>query len=301
MFSRVTKESKWTDSTFAIRKQRFKHIFKHFKDISSSDLCLDDITEFMKRYEEVGNGDLYNKYLSLLKKILDECVDQGYLENNPVLKKTRKMVKGIASATRTRLTINEFKRIHDQASKDGLTWMQVAMEIALQSAQGVNEVASMKYSDIEDSHIKIIRKKNITNEASRVKVPLNCEFERILNLSRLDAVESPYIVHRKRERRYIGRKLGHGIDHETQIPSDKISRTFSLLRDIVGIQKELPKNKRSGFHDIRALSIKLLDDMGIVSKIRAAQASDRTNEIYKAGHVKWNIAEDAILIWNDAN
>jgi hypothetical protein len=301
MFSRVQTESKWKSSTLAIRKQRFEHIFEHFKDIIASDLRLDDVTEFMNKYDGINNGDLYNRYLHLLKTILDACVDQGYLENNPALKKNRKIVKGIASTERNRLTINDFKLIHEQALKEGLIWMQVAMELGLQTAQGVNEVASLKYSDIEDGHIKIIRKKNITNDASRVKIPLNPEFESILELSESDNVESPYIVHRQRERRYINRELGKGVCHETQVTSDKISRTFSLLRDSVGIQKEIRKNSRSGFHDIRALSIHLLDNMGIDSKVRAAQANDRTNEIYRKGHLHWNVAEEATIKWNDIN
>ena len=78
---------------------------------------------------------------------------------------------------------------------------------------------------------------------------------------------------------------------------DAVIIWFSELRDELGIQSHLTKDKRSGFHDIRSLSIHLLDEVGYESKVRAAQSDDKTNLLYREGHTDWNVAEDVTVNW----
>lgn len=301
MFKRLCDDKKWKIGTLKTRKQQFKIILDHFKDIPCKDVSLEDVNGFLSRYDDKDDASRYNRYLYVLKKVFANCVDQGFLDFSPAAGKTRKTIKAISSIGRKRLTFEDFRRIHELAGKNGEVWFQVALELAMQTSQGVNEVSVMKYKDIEKAHLKVIRKKTEDNEASHVQIPVNSEIQNILTNSRSDNVLSPYIVHRKRLRRYSGRPLGEGITHETQLPSVKISRKFSALRDELKIQAELPKTKRSGFHDIRALSIHWQKENGYESKVRAAQADDVTNLIYQQGHIKWNFADDVIIQWKKAD
>jgi hypothetical protein len=301
MFERLCDDKQWKSGTLKTRQQQFKIIFEHFKDIPCKDVALDDVNEFLTRYDTKGDANSYNRYLYVLKEVFALCVDQGFLDNSPAAGKKRKTIKRISSVERTRLTYDDFRRIHELAGKKGEAWMQTAIELAIQTSHGVNEVANMQYKDVEDEHLKIIRKKTEDNEASHVKIPVNKEIGKIITNSRSDDVLSPYIVHRKRLRRYSGRPLGEGITHETQLPSVKISRDFSALRDELKIQAHLPKDKRSGFHDIRALSIHWQKSNGYESKVRAAQADDVTNLIYQEGHIEWNFADDVTIDWKKAN
>ncbi len=300
MFDRLCDDKQWKLGTLKTRKQQFKIILDHFKEIPCKDVELDDVNEFLTRYDTKADANSYNRYLYVLKKVFALCVDQGFLDNSPAAGKTRKTIKRISSVKRTRLNFDDFRRIHELAGKKGETWMQIAMELAMQTSQGINEVAYMKYKDVEDEHLKIIRKKTENNEASHVKIPVNKEIGKIITNSRADDVLSPYIVHRKRLRRYSGRSLGEGITHETQLPSIKISRRLSALRDELGIQAHLSKDKRSGFHDIRALSIYWQKSNGYESKVRAAQADDVTNLLYQEGHIEWNYPDDVIIKWQEA-
>jgi hypothetical protein len=301
MFERLCDEKQWKSGTLKTRKQQFKIILEYFKDIPCKDVALCDVNEFLTRYDTKDDANSYNRYLYVLKEVFAICVDQDFLDKSPAAVKKRKTIKRISSVERTRLNYDDFRRIHELAGKKGEIWMQVAMELAMQTSQGVNEVANMKYKDVEDEHLKIIRKKTETNEASHVKIPVNKEIGKIITNSRADDVLSPYIVHRKRLRRYSGRSLGEGITHETQLPSIKISRRLSALRDELGIQAHLSKDKRSGFHDIRALSIHWQKSNGYESKVRAAQADDVTNLLYQEGHIEWNFADDVIIDWKRSN
>jgi hypothetical protein len=301
MFDRIIIDKKWKDRTLSVRTQQFQKVLEHFKDINCNDLSLHDVNDFLLKYDGSNDASRYNRYLYILKEVLENCVDQGILNENVAAKKKRKMQKAKSSLERTRLNFNDFRRIHALAGEKGNDWLQVAMELAVQTSQGVNEVASMQYKDIEDNHLKVIRKKTEDNEASHVKIPVNDEIKSILSRSRADSVLSPYIVHRARIRRYSCRKLGNGITHETQLPNEKISRRFSELRDELGIQSEIKTRKdRAGFHDIRALSIHWQDINGYDSMVRAAHADEKSNKIYREGHIDWKTADDVTIDWKKA-
>jgi integrase len=170
------------------------------------------------------------------------------------------------------------------------------MELSLQTSHAVNEISKLKYTDIEQ-HIKIHRQKNQKTAASKVLIPMNYEFEDIINRSRIDRVLSPYVVHRLRQRRYQNRPLGKGLDHHTQIRADIISRTFSDIRDELGLFKSLKKSDRPTFHDIRSLSIQLQEEAGHDAQKRAAHSQRQTTEIYKRGYVQWNEVADVVIEW----
>jgi len=133
--------------------------------------------------------------------------------------------------------------------------------------------------------------------ASRVLIPMNDELADIIKRSRSDRVLSPYVVHRMRQRRYQGRPLGRGLDHQTQLSADIISRKFSELRDQLGLFKELKKAERPTFHDIRSLSIRLQEEAGHDAQKRAAHSRRETTEIYKKGYVQWNEVPDVVINW----
>ena len=297
IFNRVCDEMEWKNSTLQTRTQQYKNILQYFSSIKCAELSLDDVNEFLSQFDSANCKELYNRYLYLLNKLLCMCLDQGVIEDNPAKNKKRKTIKSLVFHERKRLTLEDFKAIHREAGNNGVLWLQIAMELALQTCHGVNEIAHLKYDDIDDLHLKIVRSKNEQNPASRVKIPLNSEIDRIVTKSKSDNVYSPFVVHRLRDKRYLNRELGKGITHHTQIHKTDISRKFSEYRDKLGIQSDIAKPKRSGFHDIRALAIHLLDSKGIESKIRAAHADDKSNRLYKEGHSIWNIAEDVVIDW----
>lgn len=75
--------------------------------------------------------------------------------------------------------------------------------------------------------------------------------------------------------------MAKGLDHHTQVNSVYMSRKFSELRDKLGIMSELPKDQRPTFHEIRALSIHLYDEMGYDAQARAAHTDSESTKVYK--------------------
>ncbi|CAH0525663.1 site-specific integrase [Vibrio hippocampi] len=68
-----------------------------------------------------------------------------------------------------------------------------------------------------------------------------------------------------------------------------ISKTFSAIRDGLGLYDHAEKAKRPTFHEIRRLSAKLIDEMGINPRQRMAHASDKTTQIYTdKNDVEWH-------------
>lgn len=72
-----------------------------------------------------------------------------------------------------------------------------------------------------------------------------------------------------------------------QVSSKQISRTFSEVRDLLGICSDMPPEKRPTFHEIRALSIHLFGKVGIDAQSRAAHKDAKTTQVYKDGHEEW--------------
>ena len=124
---------------------------------------------------------------------------------------------------------------------------------------------------------------------------------KIIALSKSDSVDSPFIVHRIRAKRYRNRELGKGIEHETQIASVTVSRTFSDLRDKLGLYAQLPKASRPSFHDIRSLSISWQEGNGFDAQKRAAHADKKTTALYERGHGKYIKVNDVIIPWEETD
>lgn len=302
MFDKVYGQRQIADGTLKNIEQRFRHILEHFQDISAVDLSLHHVREFLQKYDCKDKVEVYNRMLHIMMKVFDECVSEGYLETNPAAKRTRRPIYRKSSADRRRLTLNEFKQIHKLAGEKKLYWMQIAMELSLQTCHAVLEVSRMKYKDFQTDYVTVIRQKNIKNEASRVKIPMNKALFDIVQRSKDDHIESPYVVHSLRSKKQRNRQIATGLTDNTQLSTYTISTTFSALRDELGIQSDIQKrSNRSGFHDIRALSIFLYKNMSVDPQIRAAHGDKESTEIYSEGHEKWNYAEDAIIEWKNAS
>jgi integrase len=106
--------------------------------------------------------------------------------------------------------------------------------------------------------------------------PIGEELKRIIEDSR-DSVASPYVVHRIPER---NNKRSKEVSHPTQVAPDYLSRSFSALRDKIGLCDHLPMEERPTFHEIRALAAHLFDSQGIDPQARMAHSDAKSTKIY---------------------
>ena len=96
---------------------------------------------------------------------------------------------------------------------------------------------------------------------------------------------SPFVVHRLPEK--LSNGLSKEVKHRTQLTPDYISRTFSRLRDQVGVAAAMPPAQRPTFHEIRALSAFLISQMGVSPQARMAHTDAESTRIYTENHVQW--------------
>jgi integrase len=129
----------------------------------------------------------------------------------------------------------------------------------------------------------IHRQKVQRKEASHVAIPIDAELKRIIDDSR-DSVASPYVVHRIPKRNV---KHSKEVAHPTQVAPDYLSRSFSALRDKLGLSDHLEMDERPTFHEIRALVAHLLDNQGIDPQARMAHRDAKSTKIYTQNHIDW--------------
>lgn len=229
-----------------------------------------------------------------LKKLFSYAVDESIMQDNPA---TRKKLKKLDGKKRTRLSLDDFIRIKNQAP----LWLRTAVELALQTSQASLEVSRIKYSIKSPTNgesgclwfdepqngiygnLYINRQKTEKKEAAHISIPIGEELKRIIDNSR-DNVLSPYVVHRRFKSSGRKNKL---VDHPTQLESAYLSRAFSDLRDKIGVAKHLPRDHRPTFHEIRALSAHLLEQQGINPQARMAHSDEKSTKVYTRNHVEW--------------
>ena len=297
IFIKVSEDKQWVENTLKNHKNRFTLILDFFGKLQPDSIQLEHINMFLKSVNKNDSKEVYNRYLGLLKTLFDYCVSESLMNENPARKKIRRTINAKDEATITRLTVSDFSKIHDEAGKKGLKWLQIAMELSLQTSHAVLEISKLKYTDIED-HIRIQRQKNKKVSASRVLIPLNEELKSIVERSRDSNMLSPFVVHYIRKTKDQKRSLGVGLEHVTQLSPEQISRAFSSIRDQLGLFDNTENRRdRPSFHDIRALSISIQESNGFDAQKRASHSQRSTTEGYIKGHVKWNEVPDITVDW----
>lgn len=123
--------------------------------------------------------------------------------------------------------------------------------------------------------------KSTKKEASHVAIPIGEELKRIIDNSR-DNVASPFVVHRIPERHV---KRSKEVSHPTQVAPDYLSRSFSSVRDKLGLCNHLAMEQRPTFHEIRALAAHLFDKQGIDPQGRMAHSDAKSTKIYTKNHI----------------
>ncbi|EKO1175616.1 phage integrase SAM-like domain-containing protein [Escherichia coli] len=270
---------------------RVKHFFNI---IPACDIELEHVNAYINHYHSESSANVQNRKVSFLKKLFSYAVDESLMLDNPA---TRKKMRRTEEKKRQRLSLDNFIAIRRAAEP----WLRTAMDLALQTTHARLEVSRIKYSIREPKNgvcgcvwleqpengihgtLYIHRQKVQKKEASHVAIPIGEELKRIIDDSR-DSVASPYIVHRIPERKV---KRSKEVSHPTQVAPDYLSRSFSAVRDKLGLCDNLLMDERPTFHEIRALAAHLFDKQGIDPQGRMAHSDAKSTKIYTQNHIDW--------------
>ncbi len=260
-------------------------------DRQGESITLNDINDVLAEFASGKSNEVYNRWLGFMVKVFDYAVDEGVMPDNPA---KRKKSRRLEAKRRQRLSLSEYKEVWLASP----LWLRTAMGLSIETTHSVSEICSMRYDDFEQlpnpvmvdglevfGYLRVHRQKVKDKEASRVRIPVTASLLKIIKTSREDGVVSPYIVHRLPLK--CSNEVSRHCDHFTQVNKKYLSKTFSAIRDKVGIKKDLPADCRPTFHEIRALSIHLFDKAGYDPQARAAHTDSRSTMVYKEGHIHW--------------
>lgn len=295
LLARAVSDEKPSSDTLSVWNNDIERIKNYFSDIYASDIQLEHVNGFISKYHNTSSANVQNRKVSFLKKLFSYAVDESLMFDNPA---ERKKMRRVDKKTRRRLTLPDYQKIHTSAP----LWLKTAMDLALQTSHARLEVSRIKYSIKQPAQgvcgcvwltepenniygtLYIHRQKVQHKEASHVAIPIGKALKSVIENSR-DNVASPYVVHRIPLKR--SNPVSQEVKHPTQVAPDYISRSFSALRDQVGVGASLPEDQRPTFHEIRALSAFLFNQQGIDPQARMAHSDAKSTRVYTENHIDW--------------
>lgn len=294
IMARAVEDERPSQSTLDDWNNDALRVKEFFINIPTCDIELEHVNAYINKYHASASANVQNRKVSFLKKLFSYAVDESLMLDNPA---TRKKMRRTEEKKRQRLSLDHFMTIRRAAEP----WLRTAMDLALQTTHARLEVSRIKYSIREPKNgicgcvwleqpesgiygtLYIHRQKIQKKEASHVAIPIGDELKRIIDDSR-DNVASPYVVHRIPERQV---KRSKEVSHPTQVAPDYLSRSFSALRDSLGLCNHLKMDERPTFHEIRALAAHLFDKQGIDPQGRMAHSDSKSTKIYTQNHIDW--------------
>ena len=231
-------------------------------------------------------GDAYRQHRTVLSQLMDYCQTIGWVDTNVVTPTQSSDLN--YKKSRQRLTLEQFKAIRMHAEP----WLQVAMNLALLTCQGRNEIVSMRFDHIKDNVLYVVRKKTETKTVSAyIAISITPALQQVIDFAQTLPPASPRIVHRRPER--LKPETRHG---DWGIDVRYLSKAFQKTRDKVSSISALPEEQRPSFHEIRSLGAYLLEREHGIKKTQAllGHAKEDMTKVYLEGHEqKWIAAEAA--------
>lgn len=209
----------------------------------------------------------------------------------------RVILRPIVDSKKSRLDVAAFWSIYDQAGRDGLEFLQIAMGISLVTTWRRGDICALRFDQhlfngflgkaISKSHEKLGSKAGANLRWQLDKQPLLAALIRRARELSLQHGRCPFVVSMRPERRVIG----EGKQHWAQVLPRRLSDAFTATRDRAGLYDYLPPAHRPTFHAVRALAAHLYGQAGYdveqVQQIMAHTDREQTRH-YQAGHdVQW--------------
>ncbi|MBB1485831.1 tyrosine-type recombinase/integrase [Oceanospirillum sediminis] len=235
-------------------------------------------------------GDSYKQHRSVLSQILNFSQTKGWSDKNvvtPTLSHDLHHKK-----ERQRLTLDQFRAIYKLADP----WFQIAMDLAILTCQGRNEIASMKHSDIREGVLYVIRQKTRNKtDTAYIAIEVTPALQEVINRSLAQPPQSPSIVHRLPSKVYHTTRK----NNDWSVKPDYLTREFRKLRDKIQSIRSLHEKAKPTFHEIRSLGGYLMEQAGSqTQEVQAlmGHADASMTEHYLSGHdQKWTAARAALV------
>lgn len=262
------------------------------KDLGAKLIDEVDVQTIAEYLDDNFERDAYIKHRATLVELFRFAINKGLYPLDMGNPAEVTYAKAEYEKARRRLTLAQFWEIHALAPE----WMQLAMETALLTLQGRAEVINMKFADYQDKTLKVIRQKSSKHEHSHLMI--HCpQLEDIIGRARQSGIATPYIIHRRPERKVEA----EGREHWTQLTPNTFTAQFRKVRDKCESFKHMPRQHRPTFHEIRALGSWLYKKQGFDNETYIqplmAHSDQKMTEHYQQGHEQqWVVVEAGLAI-----
>lgn len=219
----------------------------------------------------------YIKIRSTLVALFDFALSRGHIPHhmgNPASVLERKSEPKVQ---RQRLTEADYYTILNH--EDTPEYLRISMMLMMQMTTRPIDVVNLKFSQYRDGVLwtKIRKTKKIQG------LKLRPQAEAVLHRARQSGIASPYIVHALPGRHVAKEHRSAHRDHPTQLTTDKLSRTFSEIRDTLGIGAG-KNGTPPTLYEVRSLAVRKYKAQGENRKnliALLAHTDDDTIEIYE--------------------
>lgn len=271
----------FADSTKRIYEYRLGRIDRDLGNRAIEAMGVRDVSDYLDSNFE---RDAYIKHRSTLIELFRFAIMKGLYPSDSGNPAEITYAKTDYGKSRKRMTLDQFRAIHALAQP----WMQIAMELALITLQGRAEIINMKFADLNDGILRVVRQKTQAHEHAYLAIQSTNQLESILARARRTGIASPYIVHRAPDRRISSTEK----DHWTQLTPNHFTSEFRKVRDKTTLFDRTDRLTRPTFHEIRSLGSWLYEKQGFdtASYIQPlmAHADEKMTKLYQSGHErKW--------------
>ncbi len=235
--SAVTRLTPQTASGYAWRIR--DHLLPSLGSIPADELTPAHIDKLYRDLEANGNKPSSIRYThAILRRALNQAVKWGWLESNPAMRASppRLPQKDMAS-----ITVEQFAVLIRDAEQSNPQW---AAMIALAAVSGMRrgELLGLKWSDIEDSSIRIRRSLGYTPKDGIFEGPTKTRQTRRVAL---DQVGMAVVERQREEIIFAANKVGASVAEDPYLFSpepdggkpfhpDSISKVFRRIADVYG-------------------------------------------------------------------
>ena len=204
--------------------------------------------------------------LSAAKTVLGAAIGKGWIQANPA----GDLTTANPVVARERLSLEDFLSIH----KNSYPLLQRFMELALMTGARRENVANLKWADVQDGHLHIAHIK----DGAMVRYPLSMRLDatgwtlgEVIQKCRTNVV-SKYLLHHT-DARGKG-KIGDGYN------PTHFTIQFQIVRDELGIKAGEGRTPPT-VHEIRSLAKQQWDLQGIDTKTLLGHKSDTMANLYR--------------------
>ena len=235
-----------------------------------------DVSKIIQIYIDQDKRPSAKSMYHLLRDVFREAYAHNWNDRNPAepIKCPKVVVK------RSRMTLNEFKKILNEAEKTGNKVMHKAMMLALVTGQRRSDIAVMKKSNVKRNHLLIDQYKT----GAKIALPVKLECKKIgLSLRDIiDSSKSDYLI---------------SINNKP-IKLENITKQFARLRDRT-FKRSYWTGTPTTFHEIRSLAERLyreqnIDTMTLLGH-KSQQMTDKYNDNRGREYKKLKVSKSTYL------